>query len=311
MKSTSLAKEINDNLILYENKLPNTISDLKDFITVGREKLKAYKTKFHVNDKLGVAKEVRDKTLSDAQGMAGALLYAEAKMGDLLRQTVRPGKPKKRIVTAVGQLPEGISRNTSHYTQKLSQYYELIEEVILEAKKYDEVPTRQSVLQKIKEKEKQEKKEELKRLGLDFQNNESVKVIHGDFREVCEEIPEGSIDHIITDPPYAEQYLPLWEDLSKTASRILKPGGFCVTYTGQLFLPEVISGLSEYLLYYWQLVLLHTGPTCFVHPRRINTFYKPILVYYKPPLNEKLGCILDVIKGSAGKRVYMTGNRQK
>ncbi len=34
MKSNALAKEINDNLILYENNLPDTISDLKDFITV-------------------------------------------------------------------------------------------------------------------------------------------------------------------------------------------------------------------------------------------------------------------------------------
>ncbi len=133
MKSNTLAKEINDNLILYENNLPDTISDLKDFITVGREKLKAYKTKLHVIEKLGVAKEVRDKTLSDAQGIASALLYAEAKMGDLLRQTVSPGQPKKRIVTAGGQLPEGISRKISHITQKLSQHYELIETVISEA----------------------------------------------------------------------------------------------------------------------------------------------------------------------------------
>ncbi|MCK5569887.1 MAG: hypothetical protein KAJ15_09230 [Spirochaetes bacterium] len=65
MKSNVLAKEINDNLILYESNLPDTISDLKDFITVGREKLKAYKTKLHVIEKLGVAKEVRDKTLAD------------------------------------------------------------------------------------------------------------------------------------------------------------------------------------------------------------------------------------------------------
>jgi len=70
MKSTSLAKEINDNLILYENKLPDTISDLKDFITVGREKLRVYQTKLHAIETLGVAKEVRDKTLSDAQDMA-------------------------------------------------------------------------------------------------------------------------------------------------------------------------------------------------------------------------------------------------
>ncbi len=120
MKSNVLAKEINDNLILYENNLPDTISDLKDFITVGREKLRVYQTKLHVIETLGLAKEVRDKTLSDAQDMASALLYAEAKMGELLGKTVSPGQPKKRIVTAGELLPQGITRNLSSFMQKLS-----------------------------------------------------------------------------------------------------------------------------------------------------------------------------------------------
>ncbi len=121
--------------------------------------------------------------MSDAQNMDGALLLAEAKMDELLRKNSKPRSTEKRIVTAGGQLPEGVSRKISHITQKLSQHYDLIEAVILEAKKYDEVPTRQSVLQKIKE--KQEKKEELKKLGLNFQNNDSVIIIHGDFCEIC------------------------------------------------------------------------------------------------------------------------------
>ena len=86
---------------------------------------------------------------------------------------------------------------------------------------------------------------------------------------MTKQFPDNYFDHIITDPPYLKEYLELWSDLSRIASRILKPGGFCITYASPLHLLEYLGRLSEHLEYYWQLILMHTG--------RIETRLCPII----------------------------------
>ena len=55
--------------------------------------------------------------------------------------------------------------------------------------------------------------------------NTNYKLIYGDFIEQSQkEIADYSIDLILTDPPYGEQYLPLYRELAKLADRVLKPG---------------------------------------------------------------------------------------
>src|SRR5690606_39120140 len=52
-----------------------------------------------------------------------------------------------------------------------------------------------------------------------------VDIRHGDFREVLADVPDGSVDAIITDPPYPGEFIDLFTDLSHLAARILKPSG--------------------------------------------------------------------------------------
>jgi DNA modification methylase len=49
------------------------------------------------------------------------------------------------------------------------------------------------------------------RAGEMVEPEERIKIIHGDFREVLTEprVASGSVDLILTDPPYAKVYL-LW-----------------------------------------------------------------------------------------------------
>ena len=51
-----------------------------------------------------------------------------------------------------------------------------------------------------------------------------------DFNKICENIPDNSIDLILTDPPYAEEHLRLYEQLGVFAQRVLKEGGSLVTF---------------------------------------------------------------------------------
>lgn len=97
-------------------------------------------------DRLGFAKNVRDKAVEDGQYMGEALLYAEAKMGELLKvQTSRGGSLNYKS-GATKSLPDGITSKHSHYAQQLAEHQDLIAEVIEEAKENEDIPTRTQVL---------------------------------------------------------------------------------------------------------------------------------------------------------------------
>src|SRR5690606_41006181 len=68
-----------------------------------------------------------------------------------------------------------------------------------------------------------------------------VDIRHGDFRQVLNDIEPGTVDAIITDPPYPGEYVDLFTDLSHLAARILKPSGVLVAMCGQYYLPDYIA----------------------------------------------------------------------
>ena len=101
----------------------------------------------------------------------------------------------------------------------------------------------------------------------------------GDFREVLAAVPDASVDVILTDPPYPAEFLPLWDSLGRFAKRVLKPGGLLVAMSGQLHLPEVMPLLGASLPYRWTIAYLMPGAAAVVHARKVNTMWKPVLVY--------------------------------
>ena len=73
-----------------------------------------------------------------------------------------------------------------------------------------------------------------------------MTLLLGDMQQRGAEIPDASVDLIFTDPPYPEEFLPLWSELSRLAARVLKPDGLLASYTGQVYLPEVMGRLRAY-----------------------------------------------------------------
>lgn len=109
-----------------------------------------------------------------------------------------------------------------------------------------------------------------------------VTLLRGDLRDRGIEIPDQSVDLILTDPPYAEEHLPLYSALGELAARVLKKDGLAVVYAGQMFLPEVLARLGEHLKYWWATALILDGDHARVHPRRIQVGYKLLLLYAPP-----------------------------
>lgn len=130
--------------------------------------------------------------------------------------------------------------------------------------------------------------------------DELIEVRLGDFVELSKDIEPGSVDVIITDPPYPHEFIECWSHLSEVASRVLKPYGLCIAYTGKLHLDQCMARLGEHLSFYWQIVFMQTVmPT--IHPRKVNTKYKPILVFQNVPEGGKVRphdrYFIDVIDG--------------
>jgi len=104
----------------------------------------------------------------------------------------------------------------------------------------------------------------------------------GDFRDVLADVRD--VDAIITDPPYPREYLPLLADLAKWADQALKPDGVLAVMMGQSYLPEVYQLLDGHRPYRWTLAYLTPGGQAVqIWDRKVNTFWKPILVYQNEP----------------------------
>lgn len=129
--------------------------------------------------------------------------------------------------------------------------------------------------------------------------SESMKLYTGDFREVIKEQSISKVDVIITDPPYAQEYLPLYEDLAKVAAEILRPGGLCIVMTGQSWLPEIMEMMTKHLTYRWTGAFLTGQRHVPVFARQINSGWKPIAILSNGKPAEKYQMVYDVFRSRA------------
>jgi len=116
---------------------------------------------------------------------------------------------------------------------------------------------------------------------------EGIKLFCADIAEIAEsDIAPGSIDIIITDPPYPHEFIPLYGILAQQATWLVKPGGLILAMAGQSWLPEVMEQMNRHLTYHWILAYLTPGgQSPQIWPRKVNTFWKPVLVFVNGEFN--------------------------
>lgn len=101
---------------------------------------------------------------------------------------------------------------------------------------------------------------------------------HGDLATALDDL-DGTVDAIITDPPYPREFIPLLSTLSEVSARILKPGGICAVMMGQSYLPEAYERLTEHLRYHWTVAYFTPGgQSAQLWDRKVNTFWKPVIL---------------------------------
>ena len=83
-----------------------------------------------------------------------------------------------------------------------------------------------------------------------------IRLMQGDCLERMEEIPDGSVDMVLTDPPYGATACkwdsviplePMWEQLK----RVIKPNGAIVMTASQPFTTTLISSNMKMFKYCW------------------------------------------------------------
>ena len=106
----------------------------------------------------------------------------------------------------------------------------------------------------------------------------------GDFRVVGDEVEGASMDCVFTDPPYDKESIGLFGDLARFSARVLRPGGFLITYAGQHFLPDYLVEMIDVdgLRYMWTGGASHKHGALRFRKYHIHNRWKPILVFYVP-----------------------------
>ena len=93
-------------------------------------------------------------------------------------------------------------------------------------------------------------------------------------------VERGGLDAIFCDPPYEIASMDAWHGLAAFAAQALRPGGLLIALSGQVALPQVYSALDVAgLKYRWTCNLSTPGAATQVWTPRINTNWKPILLY--------------------------------
>jgi|DEB0MinimDraft_10_1074344.scaffolds.fasta_scaffold24377_3 hypothetical protein len=240
---------------------------------VGGQNDHQQKTCQQIADETGVS----EKTVRRAGELADSLDKIAESGIDRSEFTNGKRKIQKGAIVALGKIAKADPEKAKRIWQKVD----------------DQGPTSGAIKSAIREVENEDKAETIEATESDL-----VQIHLGDFRELSKDIPDESVDIIITDPPYPKEFLDTWDGLGEMASRILKPSGFCIAYSGKQHLDECIARVcsTDKMAFYWQVIFLQTvTPT--IHPRKVNTKYKPILIFQKKPVKAAESYFVDVIEG--------------
>lgn len=136
-------------------QLPNAIEDLSKFVLVGREKLNAVRAEIRAISKIGLAREVYQQKLSEAQDIADAVLDAEVRMGQLTAAIPKAQGFASNVIHTNGgenkkQQLETLGIKHPERFETLAKHPEAVEMAKESAREDGRIVTRQDVFNEIK-----------------------------------------------------------------------------------------------------------------------------------------------------------------
>jgi len=127
----------------------------------------------------------------------------------------------------------------------------------------------------------QKQREDKEKAAEVAQRTDRYRLLHRDIGDLAADLDPGSVDVIITDPPYPREYHWTFEALAELGAKVLKPGGCVLAMSGQTYLPEVIAAMQQHLTYHWTIAYMTPGPHYQAHHRKVLCAWKPVLWFVK------------------------------
>lgn len=119
------------------------------------------------------------------------------------------------------------------------------------------------------------------------------EIIEGDCINLLKQLPNASIDAVITDPPYPKEFMPLYGQMAAELPRVLKPGGSLLAIVPQYALPQILNDVGKHLKYRW-IISMWQGKGA--HPRMamgIEVMWKPIVWWVNGTWPQGRGFVKD------------------
>lgn len=129
-------------------------------------------------------------------------------------------------------------------------------------------------------------------------------IYQGDFRILGKDIPNDSVDLILTDPPYAKEYIPLYGDLAELGARVLKPGGFCLALCGIHGILEAMNLMGRFLNFFWMGGISFAAAQRLFYAKKIWMGWRPVLWFVKSGLEVRKSCTVDWFVGQGRDKTY-------
>lgn len=109
---------------------------------------------------------------------------------------------------------------------------------------------------------------------------EQYQIYKGMLPGAGEQIPDNSIDMILTDPERPAEALELYEALGTFAARALKPSGVLVVYCSQEIIGDAVRLTSAFITFVWVLSVEATKAQK-IGARNISSSWRPALLFCK------------------------------
>lgn len=200
-------------LTTQNTQLPATMDDLAKFVLIGRDRMAAVRAEITAINRLGLAQEVREQKLAEAQQISEVVLDAEVKLGQLIAAMPKSvgGRPSSETMdngvdsfrTKKSALETiGFSQKQGERLETLAKHPEIVAQAKAEAREQDDIVSRSFVLEKIKAKEKAEQiaqaKESIASQAKQTDNRPIIHLTDSRTFDVGEKY-----DLLLTDPPYS------------------------------------------------------------------------------------------------------------
>ena len=152
----------------------------------------------------------------------------------------------------------------------------------------------------VKLQKKEQRQTEIQKLQVTLPDK--VTLHNAEFQNIF--VEGNSVSLIITDPPYHEKDLHLYEDLAIHASRVLREVGSLLCYAGHYAIGTIINMVESHgLKFQWPMAILHGGPTAAIFGRKVLVGYMPMLWFVKGKYEGEF--IRDVIQSEfQGKELH-------